>query len=573
VNKIKAILIILSITVFLIVPGKFTSALDLNINPNIVLPNLPFISRHEVIKAVPVYRAIRCYGDWRDAKGCHLYTVNLDEFNYWTSTNKLNNDGIAAYISPVPLPYTVPMWDMVKNKMEQYFVTSEANRDYVIGKYGYEDYGIMGYVVPLDDNAHGNAQMFQWYHGASNNMVGQAVWNADHFYNMAVGSVANYAYQGPQFRIWSDASVLQEVNVLSPNSGETLTGGTNVNINWQTLIPGGNISLYYTLDPAAGWSVIAENLENTGSYSWTVPNSPTSKAIVEARWTYEGIDANCFDQSDKYFSIKVGSGAQINWGLVFKPIAFNILLAPATPTNLTASSLILQKQPTLYWKDNANNETGYVIERKTAGGAYAKLTQVSANQTKYTDSSAQAGKTYYYRIKAVNGTKYSGYSNEAAGSVLVLPDFTLPPTTAGQVTMLFTLNQNTYVVNGETKTMDVSPVAIEGRTMLPIRFAADPLGAETVWDGNENKVTVILGATKLELWLGSNTALLNGAATLIDPNNPAIKPIIINERTMLPMRFVTENLGCDVEWIQAYNQIKVKYPGTYLDPQPEPPMQ
>ena len=280
-------------------------------------------------------------------------------------------------------------------------------------------------------------------------------------------------------------------------------------------------------------------------------------------------------KNNKFFAIKAGGSEIINWAIKFRPLDFSVLLNPTTPTNLTASSFFLQKQPSLYWKDNAVNETGYVIERKAAGGSFAKLTQVAANQTKYTDNSAEAGITYYYRVKAVNGSTSSAYSNEAAASVYALPEVKIPkiPTIKpGEVTMLFTLNKNNYLVNGVPKTMDVSPVSINGRTMLPIRFAADPLGADTAWNGAENKVTVTMGAATIELWIGENRAVINGASVQIDAENPDVKPLIINSRTMLPMRFVTEKLGCEVEWIPETSQIKVKYPGTWLDPQPEPPM-
>lgn len=160
----------------------------------------------------------------------------------------------------------------------------------------------------------------------------------------------------------------------------------------------------------------------------------------------------------------------------------------------------------------------------------------------------------------------------------VIPGTEIPEQTSetnqqlsGSVAMVFTLEKNNYSVNGETKTMDVSPMVLEGRTVLPVRFAADPIGAKTEWNNTERKVTVTLGSTKLELWIGNNTALVNGVSTPIDPENAAVKPVIINGRTMLPMRFVTENLGCTIEWIQATKQINVNFKGDYLDPQPEPP--
>lgn len=161
------------------------------------------------------------------------------------------------------------------------------------------------------------------------------------------------------------------------------------------------------------------------------------------------------------------------------------------------------------------------------------------------------------QIKSADGIAAESFTYGKAEQ----PDNPQPPVSPSgkTVIMIFNLGQNTYTINGQNTTMDVSPVVVENRTLLPIRFAADPLGAVTEWNGNENKVTVTLGTTKIELWIGSNTALINGVSTMIDPNNPDVKPLIINNRTMLPMRFVTEKLGCDVEWIPP-SQINVNYP-------------
>lgn len=554
-NKMNCLLLIL------ILFSQTAFATALTITPTLPDLNLPsvFISKHEVIKAVPIYRAYTNMAEKYYYDGLHMYTANQGEFTEWLNSDSILNqsdDGIAAYISPVPLPYTVPLWNMKKSNLglKQYFVTSEADRDNVINKYGYANGGIMGYVVSLNDILHGNAQMFQFYRPSTKYSVD------DHYYSTIDGNHSGYDYNGVQFRVWNNPETLQEVNVHYPNGGETLAGGSTIDIKWSTLIPGGNISLYYTLNPEEGWAMIAENLVNTGSYSWTVPNSATGNAVVEARWTFEGLDANCFDQSDKYFSIKTGAGEEIKWTLKFNPLLISALLDPAAPTNLSAGSNFIQNLPLLYWKDNAFNETAYVIERKLSGGTYAKLAQVGANQTQYKDNSAEAGKTYVYRVKAMNGTNSSGYSNEASVKVFASIDFTLPPIGNNPVIMMFTLNKNTYSVNGTSQTMDVSPVSIEGRTMLPVRFVGDPLGAVSMWDGTERKVTVTLDSTKIELWIGSSTALINGISTQIDPDNPNVKPLIINSRTMVPMRFITEKLGCGVEWMPATSQVKVDYP-------------
>ena len=131
------------------------------------------------------------------------------------------------------------------------------------------------------------------------------------------------------------------------------------------------------------------------------------------------------------------------------------------------------------------------------------------------------------------------------------------PATGGATTMVFIIGQDVYTINGVMTAMDVSPVIIEDRTMLPIRFAAEPLGAAVRWEDATEKVTVQLMDTIIELWIGQSNALVNGVTTPIDPDNPNVKPLLLNDRTMLPLRFVTEKLGCDLLWEEAAQRVTV----------------
>ncbi|MCX8095220.1 MAG: stalk domain-containing protein [Caldisericia bacterium] len=116
------------------------------------------------------------------------------------------------------------------------------------------------------------------------------------------------------------------------------------------------------------------------------------------------------------------------------------------------------------------------------------------------------------------------------------------------------------LVNDKEQEIDVPPQIIEGRTLLPIRWVAEPLGANVGWDANEKKVTVSLKLTTIELWIGKNIARVNGVNTPIDPNNPKVVPMIIQGRTMLPVRFVAENLGCKVDWDPNTKTVTITYP-------------
>ena len=87
--------------------------------------------------------------------------------------------------------------------------------------------------------------------------------------------------------------------------------------------------------------------------------------------------------------------------------------APAAPSALAATA-VSTTQINLSWTDNASNETGFKIERKTgSGGTYAQIATVNADVTGYNDTGLAATTTYYYRVRATNSIGDSSYSNEA----------------------------------------------------------------------------------------------------------------------------------------------------------------
>jgi sialate O-acetylesterase len=90
-------------------------------------------------------------------------------------------------------------------------------------------------------------------------------------------------------------------------------------------------------------------------------------------------------------------------------------VVPAAPSNLTASA-VSTTQINLAWADNANNETGFVIERSAAGAAYTQLAIAAANATAYTNTGLAAATAYSYRVRAQNGTANSAYSGPASAT-------------------------------------------------------------------------------------------------------------------------------------------------------------
>jgi len=128
--------------------------------------------------------------------------------------------------------------------------------------------------------------------------------------------------------------------------------------------------------------------------------------------------------------------------------------------------------------------------------------------------------------------------------------------------LLFVLQigNKTMYVNNVSQQIDVPPTIIEGRTLLPIRYVVEPLGAKIFWDDVERRVTIEFKDITIDLWIGKSTAKVNGKDRAIDPSNPKVAPLIISGRTMLPVRFVAENLGCDVGWDPDTREVTITYP-------------
>ena len=99
------------------------------------------------------------------------------------------------------------------------------------------------------------------------------------------------------------------------------------------------------------------------------------------------------------------------------------------------------------------------------------------------------------------------------------------------------------------------------RTVVPIRAIVEALGGTIGWDGVARKVTINFNGTTIYLWIDKPQAEVNEEMKWIDPNNHDVKPIIINSRTMLPLRFVAESLGCTVDWDPTTRTITITYEG------------
>ena len=108
---------------------------------------------------------------------------------------------------------------------------------------------------------------------------------------------------------------------------------------------------------------------------------------------------------------------------------------PADPTGLSATA-IAYNQVDLSWSDNANDETGYEVQRALSGGSFSSIATLGSNANSYSDSGVSPLTTYDYRVRALKGATTSGFSN--------VDSATTPDQPVGSIS----LSANGYKVKG-----------------------------------------------------------------------------------------------------------------------------
>jgi len=119
--------------------------------------------------------------------------------------------------------------------------------------------------------------------------------------------------------------------------------------------------------------------------------------------------------------------------------------------------------------------------------------------------------------------------------------------------MLNPLTHPKVYVNGEKLVSDVYPKIEDNRTLVPMRAIFEAVGAEILWDGNTRTVTAVKDGITVTVQIGSNILYKNGAEVILD-----VPAKIEEERTLVPLRAVTEALGGTVEWNGEDRTVNIK---------------
>jgi lysozyme len=197
--------------------------------------------------------------------------------------------------------------------------------------------------------------------------------------------------------------------------------------------------------------------------------------------------------------------------------------------------------------------------------SYSLLSAVMGNgllsiepQTK----SYPAGSTVTFTARPAPGWEFTGWSGSATGTANPLA-LTMDDNKSVLATFEKSVDPNQHIItlsvgsmvahlDGQVVTLDTPPVIVSGRTLVPLRPIIEGLGGAVTWVPETRSVEVEFSGTTLLLQIGNRTAVVNGEVVQMD-----VPATIMNGRTMLPVRFVSEHLGADVQWEELTKTVTI----------------
>ena len=116
-------------------------------------------------------------------------------------------------------------------------------------------------------------------------------------------------------------------------------------------------------------------------------------------------------------------------------------------------------------------------------------------------------------------------------------------------------------IDGQTSEIDsgfgTKPLIVDGHTLVPIRAIIESVGGSVEWNQDTKEVTLKYDNNVIRLVIDSTEAYLNDKTEKLD-----VAPAIINNRTMLPIRFISEGFGFNVAWDSDTKTIEITVTNT-----------
>ncbi len=275
-----------------------------------------------------------------------------------------------------------------------------------------------------------------------------------------------------------------------------------------------------SLAAPSGLSATASGSVSIG-LSWTINSVSEEGFLIERRTGSEGFteiasigpdltsytDLTVLDGTTYYYQVSAYKGSVYS-SFSSEANATTSLAAPGGLSATASGSTSIG----LTWADNSDSEEGYLIERRTGSEGFGQIASIGPDLEAYTDLTVLDGTTYYYQVRAYQGSDHSDYSSEANATTSLAAPGGLSATASGSVSIGLSWTINSVSEEG---------FLIERRTGSEGFTEIASIGPDLT---SYSDLTVLEGTTyfyQVRAYKGSSYSVYsNEASTTADPAAP-----------------------------------------------------
>jgi hypothetical protein len=251
---------------------------------------------------------------------------------------------------------------------------------------------------------------------------------------------------------------------------------------------------------------------------------------------------------DLHFSVELNVYEGMPIALFARDIAGNT-------ATLLLTAHIDSKPPVITFISKVNRVQGLGVNSvETTEPAYTIQLKIDEKGKVFVNSNEMFfdGQTYSYNANLIDGDNQfiikavDAAVNEAIETLLIKK--------VNEKKITLQIGSNLATVGSETIELEAPPVIEKGFTLVPLRFISEAFGASVDWNDALKVITINYRTLAIQLQVGSTVAVVDNSIVKLDA-----PPKIINGRTLVPIRFISETFGATVDWDGTTKTVTIVY--------------
>lgn len=360
---------------------------------------------------------------------------------------------------------------------------------------------------------------FQYYYPGDEyvDWVGISCYSLKHFNGKEVNDIKEAQYFMTGDNAWATNRMKPLIKFME-----------QYNINKPVMLSEGGVATSSNYDSDLQWWAAPR----LGNYLWNVimkyPQVKMINYFNVPRWD----EVDKFDISGKQYAVDIFNTAK-NSGAYIKEYGgesdFAFRKANDGETLVTGSDNCVNLYTLSYVPGNQDVSVTYTLD-----GAWYHSSNTIPYKCRMDISGMSDGA---HTMEITNGSQSKSYTFYKSGKAVC---FGTQPDSSVAAALDNTVSVS---VNGNMLNPDVPAQIINDRTLVPVRSIFEALGADVSWDGENQLVTAVRGDITITMKIGNNVMNVNSEAKELD-----VPAQVINDRTLVPARAISEAFGCKVEW-------------------------